>query len=177
MSVSFTLSSRPLPPTSGQSSTRPAVRVAGAWAACAVIRVTEKMPALVPSSRSRSRRVGLPKRSCSLIGTQLIEKPSKSEQGSTGVVPPAMRSSDRSLLDPAHQVSGLPHAGMPNEKVDRDENEQHAVDPDDRGRADERREVAADEAAERHAAAERQHVDAHHAPAHLVRREELDERR
>ena len=38
------------------------------------------------------------------------------------------------------------------------------------------RQVAADQAAERHAAAEREHVDAHHAAAHLVRRDQLDER-
>ena len=36
---------------------------------------------------------------------------------------------------------------------------------------------AADEAAERHAAAERDHVDAHHAAAHLVGRDQLHERR
>ena len=45
------------------------------------------------------------------------------------------------------------------------------------GGADEGREVAAGQAAERHAAAKREHVDAHHAPAHFVRRDQLDERR
>ena len=51
----------------------------------------------------------------------------------------------------------------------------HAVDGDDLWSADLLREESADEAAERHPAAERDHVNAHHAAAHVVGGDELHE--
>ena len=54
--------------------------------------------------------------------------------------------------------------------------EEHAVDRDHGRRAGEGGQVAADEAAERHPSAERDHEDAHHAAAHFVGRDQLDER-
>ena len=53
--------------------------------------------------------------------------------------------------------------------------EQHAVGRDDGRCADEGREVAADEAADRHPSAERDHVDPHHAPAHRISHDALGE--
>ena len=55
------------------------------------------------------------------------------------------------------------------EEIGGGEDQEDAVDADDFRRPDDRREVAAGEAAERHAAAECHHVDAHDAATHLVR--------
>src|SRR5262249_16771107 len=71
----------------------------------------------------------------------------------------------------------LPYSVTANEqKIEGDDDQEGPVDADDHRRPDDRCEVAAGKAAERHAAAERHHIDAHHAAAHLVRGDELNER-
>src|SRR6185503_13189833 len=73
--------------------------------------------------------------------------------------------------------SELPYALTLEQEPCRGQTQQDAVDRQNgRGRR-QRRRVAAGKAAERHPAPERHHVDAHHAAAHLVWRDELHQRR
>src|SRR5215831_16057511 len=77
---------------------------------------------------------------------------------------------------PSHVPSAIPDAVVADQEVRRDADEQHAVCLEHQDRANERRQVSAHQATERHAAAERQHVDAHYAAAHFVGGDELYER-
>src|SRR5262245_19934744 len=70
---------------------------------------------------------------------------------------------------------GLPNSMTSDEEVQRDDDEEHAIDTDNQGCPNECRQVTADETSEWHSTSEGQHVNAHHASAHFVRGNQLNE--